>query len=140
MSVHPLRLKRIRSFLVIAEEEEAAARRLLPDLPRQASFFIQQSVEKLLRAVIEAEDRKAGISHNIKELAGLLPVENPLRQQFVAHEDISSAATRYRYPLGGGGLPEPNPPDDLSAELASIAELRRAVVAFLTERKLISKA
>jgi HEPN domain-containing protein len=139
MNAHPHRLKRIRSFLLIAAEEEAAARRLLPDLPRQASFFVQQAVEKLLRAVIEAEDRKAGISHNIKELAALLPEGNVLRPLFIEHEDISSAATRYRYPLGGGGMAEPDSAADLMEELQSIARLRAAVISFLSERQLFPK-
>jgi HEPN domain-containing protein len=140
MSAHPHRLRRIQSFIILAEEEEAAARKLLPDLPRQASFFIQQSVEKLLRAVIEAEEIKAGISHNIRELAGLLPDTNPFKAKFVAHEDVSSAATRYRYPLGAGGLAIPETPGDLSDELQSIAALRKDVITFLIERKLLTKA
>ena len=140
MTAHPHRLRRIQSFLTLAAEEEAAARKLLPDLPRQAAFFVQQSVEKLLRAVIEAEDRKAGITHNIRELASHLPDHNALKAAFVAHEDVSSAATRYRYPQGGGGLAEPDPPSDLEDELRSIAQLRQSVLSFLFERNLITKA
>ena len=43
-------------------------------LPRQALYFVQQSpVEKLLRALLESEDRPAGVSHTIRYLLEQLP-------------------------------------------------------------------
>jgi HEPN domain-containing protein len=131
VNVHPQRLRRVQSFMTLAKEEETAARKLAVDLPRQAAFFAQQSVEKLLRAVIEAEDLKAGISHNIRDLAGILPESNPLRLLFVEHDELSAAATRYRYPLGSGGLASPSQSDELLAEVDRISALRTEVRRFL---------
>lgn len=139
MNAHNHRLKRIRSFLVLAEEERLAATRLMQDLPRQAAFFTQQAVEKLLRAVIEAEDCVAGRTHNIRELISILPQDNPLRDHFLAFEDLSSAATRYRYPMGGGGLAEPEPDETLKEDLKRIKDLQTHVLHFLTQRGLAPK-
>ncbi len=41
--------KRIETFLQIADEEYAAACKLQLLLPRQGAYFLQQSVEKLIR-------------------------------------------------------------------------------------------
>ena len=140
MTVHPQRLRRIKSFMIIGREEEEAAISLLPRFPRQASFFAQQAVEKLLRAVIEAEDKNPGLGHNIRELTSFLSANHPLRSMFLEHEDVSSAATRFRYPTGGGGIAEPDPIEDLTADIKNIARLRIAVTEFLVQNGFLPKA
>jgi HEPN domain-containing protein len=122
--------------MTLASEEEMAARKLAVDLPRQAAFFAQQSVEKLVRAIIEAEDLKAGISHSIRDLSGILPDSNPMKLRFVEHQDLSAAATRYRYPLGSGGLAEPEQTAELLQEIDRISILNQQVGRFLEERGL----
>jgi HEPN domain-containing protein len=59
--------KRVEAFLKIAEEELEAARRLQAALPRQAEYFLQQTTEKPLRAVLEIEAIPAGIGHGIAD-------------------------------------------------------------------------
>ena len=96
--------KRVRAFLTIASEELDAARKLATPLPRQGQYFLQQAVEKLLRAVIEVEGAKAGISHNLGYLAGLLPAAHEFRERFEAFDHLSGASTRYRYPNDDGRI------------------------------------
>ena len=48
--------RRVEAFLQLAEEEFSAAERLQSPLPRQALYFLQQTVEKLVRAALEDEE------------------------------------------------------------------------------------
>ncbi|BBE71383.1 HEPN domain-containing protein [Oharaeibacter diazotrophicus] len=139
MTADSLRLKRIRSFVTLAGRELRAAELLAAELPAEATFQAQQSVEKLLRAVIEAEDKRAGTTHDIRQLADLIGSQHALRQSFLALEDLSSAATRYRYPSGSGGLAAPPTSDELRTTLAAIRSLTIDVIRFLETRQLISK-
>jgi hypothetical protein len=93
-----IRKRRIDGFLLIAGEELDGASRFAEPLPRQASYFLQPTVEKLLRAVLELENFPAGPSHNIMGFAQLLPSNHDLRDMFLEFDDLSSASTRYRYP------------------------------------------
>ncbi len=93
-----IRRRRIEGFLLIASEELEGAGRFAEPLPRQAAYFLQQAVEKLLRAVLELEAIPAGPSHNIAALAELLPAAHNLKQVFLSFDDLSTASTRYRYP------------------------------------------
>ena len=86
--------KRVGAFLLIAEEELAAATRLQAPLPRQAQYFLQQTVEKLIRATLEAADIPAG----------LLPSGHPLLERFLDFDPLSAASTRYRYPTEAGAM------------------------------------
>ena len=129
-SASDLRRRRIAAFLQIAEEELKAAQTLLEALPRQSAFFQQQCVEKLLRAVLEDADVPVGPTHNLRTLADLLPREHALRATFLAFEELSSAATRYRYPSGSGDAPK------VTVELVRprqdrLADLRKTVEHYL---------
>jgi hypothetical protein len=53
-------------------------------------------VEKLLRAVLEAEGVPVGPTHNIRQLADMLPPDHVLKARFLEFETLSSAATRFR--------------------------------------------
>ena len=99
------RRRRVAAFLQIADEELRAAETLAIALPRQTAFFQQQCVEKLVRAVLEAEAVPAGPTHNLRTLIDLLPVDHALRARFLEFEDLSASATRYRYPSGSGDAP-----------------------------------
>lgn len=94
--------KRIEAFLQIADEEMAAAERLQAPLPKQAEYFLQQTLEKLIRATLEAAEILAGTAHSLSFLAGMLPSSHKLRLRYMEFEHLSSASTRYRYPSGTG--------------------------------------
>jgi HEPN domain-containing protein len=120
--------KRVRAFLTIASEELDAARKLATPLPRQAQYFLQQAVEKLVRAVIEVEGGKAGVSHNLGYLAGLLRAGHELRERFESFDHLSGASTRYRYPNDDGKIAAVSPQSvlaDLTEVEALDADVRR---------------
>lgn len=104
MSAMSQNRRRVAAFMKIGAEELQAAGRLLADFPDQSMFFLQQSAEKFLRAVIEAEGKTASITHNIRVLADILGEDHPLFPTFVDLQDLSSAATRYRYPTSSGNI------------------------------------
>ena len=125
------RRRRIASFLTLAAEELKAAETLLDALPRQAAFFQQQAVEKLLRAVLEVEAIPAGPTHNLRTLTDLLDARHAMKPEFLAFEEWSSAATRFRYPSGSGDTPSVSS-SMLKDRQASRAALRNVVVAFVS--------
>ncbi len=124
---------RIASFLQLASEELESARYLMLPLPKQSAFFMQQAVEKLLRAVLEKEDCLAGITHSIEALAALLPTQHPLRAVFMSFDDISGAATRFRYPTETGNLRAPDI-SGMPERIADIEELQKRVIAFIQHK------
>jgi HEPN domain-containing protein len=132
MSAETQRRRRIGSFLALASEELEAAGLLLENLPRQAAYFHQQRVEKLLRAVLEAEAVPCGPTHNIRQLADMLPAEHSLKDRFLEFDSLSSAATRFRYPTASGAIASP-PAGQPSNRHRRIHELVREVNAYLTE-------
>jgi HEPN domain-containing protein len=133
MSAEAQRQRRVASFLALAEEEFSAAGVLLDKLPRQAAYFQQQCVEKLLRAVLEAEGVPVGPTHNIRQLADMLPVDHVLKGRFLQFETLSSAATRFRYPTASGAVASP-PSGEASERQVEIERLKSDVGAFLVKR------
>lgn len=59
------RIRRVLAFRDLAAQELDAARLLTGQHGPQSAYFLQQSVEKLLRGVLEMLDVPAGPSHNI---------------------------------------------------------------------------
>ncbi len=135
MILSPQHRKRIVSFVKIGTEEKEAARRLQPDFPDQSMFFLQQAVEKLARAVIDSEGKVAGITHNIRTLAEVIGKEHPLYGLFVSLQDLSSAATRYRYPTSSGAIMELDA--DPQAALLEVEKAHATVLNFLKQKALI---
>jgi len=128
-----IRLRRIEGFLLIASEELDGAGRFAEPLPRQAAYFLQQTVEKLLRAVLELEGIPAGPSHNILGLAEMLPDGHEFKEVLVSFDDLSTASTRYRYP-NERGVVRSIDPKQVTSRLADVRDLDRSVRAFLFSR------
>ena len=98
------------SFRRLARDDLAAARRLLPDMPRVASFLLQQAAEKLVKAeLVEAGMVEPPRWHDIGRLVGLLPLDHPHLGELAALADLSTHAVTGRYPLGEEVAPEPDP-------------------------------
>lgn len=125
--------------MILAQDELRAVRLLSHEVRRPALFLAQQVVEKLLRAVIEAEDERAGPTHNIRELVAILGANHSLYDAFIAFDDLSSASSRYRYPVGSGGLAEIPPEADFLNRITEIEILQSKVTRFLVERNLFVK-
>lgn len=125
--------RRVEAFLVIASEELDAARRLSTVLPRQAEYFLQQAVEKLLRAVLEIERIAAGIGHGLADLAQRLPEGHAWRERFKSFDHLSAASTSYRYPTVGGRLASVSA-EAVVEELGRVEALDAEVRAFCVAR------
>ncbi len=120
--------------MAISREELEAAEKLKAALPRQALYFLQQAVEKLVRAVLEHEGIPAGTAHNLLYLAGLLPAGHDLRSRFAAFEHLSAAATRYRYPSASGSLARVSA-QDVEREFAAVTALHGDVARWLSQNR-----
>lgn len=140
MSADALKKRRVSAFLVLAADELKLAHLAARQVPRGAMFQAQQAVEKLLRAVLEAEDRKAGTTHNIEGLSQLLGSDHTLYGPFLRFDTLSPAATIYRYPGSSGRLATAPPADEIIALLDDIEALQTQVLRFLRERNLISES
>jgi HEPN domain-containing protein len=112
------------SFVALAKEDLAVARRLLAVHPRHSAFALEQAAEKLLKSVLTTE----GISfsaghHQLGRLAELLPAEHLWRADLMAFDSYTSFATATRYPRPGGGMPEEPPREVLEAGLKEVSAL-----------------
>jgi len=99
------------SYIALAKEDLAVARKLMAEHPRHAAFNIEQAAEKLLKAVLTVEGIRFPTSHHrLGALAALLPEDHLWRADLMAFDDFTSYATAVRYPKPGGGMP--NEPED----------------------------
>lgn len=123
--------KRIVAFLQLAGEELRAAQSLVEQSPRQAAYLIQQSAEKIARAVLTDAGVKFGIGHNLGQMARALPESHPWIEKLLPLDRHSSAATRYRYPSATGRLFDPPGPRRLQKDLDELASLFKEARHFL---------
>jgi HEPN domain-containing protein len=112
------------AFLETAEEDLAAARRLLPDLPRPAAYHLQQAAEKLAKAEL-ARGGAVPVprSHDIGYLAGLLPPDHPLAASLAALADLTEFSVTARYPAWAGELARPPDLEGLEQRAGALEEL-----------------
>lgn len=114
---------RIASFIALAEEGLRAARLLRTSVPRQAAFFVQQTVEKIGKALLVHDGVDPERVHAIAKLAAELAPAHPLRADLMALDRLSVYATVIRYPSPTGKLPRPPAADALDADIATVADL-----------------
>ncbi|HLJ62708.1 MAG TPA: HEPN domain-containing protein [Stellaceae bacterium] len=119
--------RRVQAFLAIAQEELRAAAALADGAPRQAAFFVQQAAEKATRAVLVKAGKAFGTSHDLGQMAEMLPPDHPLRGRITSLHRLSRAATRYRYPSESGNVREAPLPATVRADLAEVEALIVAV-------------
>jgi HEPN domain-containing protein len=114
----------VASFIALAQEDLAVARRLLAVHPRHSAFALEQAAEKLLKAVLTAENISFSAAHHqLGRLADLLPAQHIWRADLMAFDDYTTFATATRYPKPGGGMPEEPPRDVLEAGLKEVSSL-----------------
>ncbi len=106
--------------MTAAERDIGAAHRLLPDMPDQAIFHVQQAAEKLTRSVCEREGLLVGRTHNIGQAAAMLPDGHVFKEDLLGLDNLSAAATAWRYPSPGGRIPANPDPDDVASTLSEI--------------------
>lgn len=125
--------RRLAALVTAAERDLGAARRLLPDMPDQAIFHVQQAAEKLTRAVCEHAGLAVGRTHNIGQAAAMLPDGHPFKEDLLGLDNLSVAATAWRYPTPGGWFPAMPDPGDVAAALADIEALLPEIRDWLAE-------
>lgn len=105
----------IANLLRIAREDLDGARLLNVGGNRNAIYLCEQAAEKLIRAVLTSEKIHAGVRHQLDEMVGLVPDENPLKTQLRALQHLSTYATSYRYTTPTGRIPADPSTDDVEA-------------------------
>jgi HEPN domain-containing protein len=112
----------IANHLRLAAGDAADARTLLAVKSRNAAYHAQQGAEKLLLALLTAEDRhvQRHESHQLGIMVEKLPSEHPMVAELKQLEFLTSYATTYRYPKTGGRLP---PPPDWSRVAAALDQI-----------------
>ena len=113
----------VASFIALAKEDLALARKLIADYPRHSAFFIEQGAEKLLKAVLTAENITFAAGHQLGRLADLLPVGHVWRADLMTFDRYTRFATVTRYPRPGGGMPDVPSKQVLEAGLKEVSSL-----------------
>jgi HEPN domain-containing protein len=94
--------KRVRAYLELATKDVEAAELLLAGGNRYAAYHVQQSIEKVTKALLLARGVEAGIEHRIEELCERFPDGDAWPEQLRAFVGYSAYATAFRYPTPGG--------------------------------------
>jgi hypothetical protein len=115
--------KRIKAFLRLADEELQAARLLVQEAPRQASYFCQQCAEKIARAFLTDAGVPFGTGHNLGQMAMALPPGHLWIEKIRGLDRHSSAATRYRYPAPTGRLFDPPDTEQIELDIGELTAL-----------------
>lgn len=117
--------EKTRVWIALSEEDLKASSELseFADLPKAILFHCQQSVEKILKAVLEEYDLRVPKIHNIEELYRLMPdaIKETLN---ISPEHLSSLSDIYldtRYPSDLGLLPTGLPTKEDAEEIFQIA-------------------
>jgi HEPN domain-containing protein len=124
----------IASLLWLASEDLKAARLLATQSNRNAAYLCSQAAEKVIRAVLTAEGKHAGIRHLLDEMVNLVPDENPLKPALRAVQNLGAYATTYRYPTGTGRIIAAPTAADLTKHMAAVdTALTAAAAAFAVD-------
>lgn len=122
---------RISAFMRLAEEELEVASWLVEKAPRQCAYLVQQSAEKMARAILAAAGVEYGTGHNLGQMATALPAGHPWIDKILPLNRHSPAATRYRYPSVGGRLLDPPSSKRLGQDVAELKDLLEEARQFL---------
>jgi uncharacterized protein len=97
----------------------------LPEIPDRAVHHLQQSAEKLTKAVLVAHSVRPHKGHKIGEFARLLPDGFPMRDRFFALDQLSDYVWAYQYPVAAGTELPPEPTaEDAERWLAEVKALK----------------
>jgi HEPN domain-containing protein len=123
--------RRVAAFFDLADRGLKSAELLFRDGQLEdASYFAQQIVERVARALLTKAGVPFGTSHNLGQMASALPEGHPFKSQINGFDALSSAATKYRYPTASGWLPESPDVESLRKTLDEVAVLVREAKAY----------
>jgi HEPN domain-containing protein len=121
----------IANMLRIAREDLDGALLLASRGNRNAAYLCEQAAEKVIRAILTAEGKHAGIKHRLDEMVDLVPDENPLKPALRGIEELAAYATAYRYPTSSGRIPEAPAGSEFELLLEKVADaLQEAATRF----------
>lgn len=109
----------VEGYFKVLDEDMAAARQLMACVPRVSAFHLQQAAEKLVKAILSAENIHASADHNIGQLVASLPDGHEWKADLMELDYLSQFATTFRYPSETGKV-KPAPE---RAKLEEFAEL-----------------
>ena len=118
----------IANQLRIARQDLDGARGLAVLANRNAVYLCEQAAEKIIKAVLTAEGRHAGISHQLGPMVDLVPDENPLKPLLRVTESLAAYATTFRYVTTAGRIPRDPSRDDVYAHIERVAAAPAAAV------------
>ena len=75
-----------------------------------------------------------GRTHSIGQAAGVLPNGHVFKEDLLGMDNLSAAATCWRYPTPGGWFPEMPDPNEVSAALHEIEAILPEIRDWLSER------
>jgi HEPN domain-containing protein len=110
----------IANLLRIAREDLEGARTLNVRGNRNAIYLCEQAAEKIIRAVLTSEKIHAGVRHQLDEMVGLVPDENPIKSRLRTLQHLGTYATSYRYTTPTGRIPAEPRTEDVEATVKSI--------------------
>lgn len=119
--------KRVQAYLELATKDVEAAELLFAGGNRYAAYHVQQSLEKVTKALLLARGVEAGIEHRLEELCRRFAAGDPWLERLRPFVGYSAYATAFRYPTPGGRIPAAPPAADLRRDLASLRALIAAV-------------
>lgn len=108
------------SLLRIAAEDLAGARALSAIGNRNAVYLCEQAAEKVIRPVLTAEGKHAGITHRLNEMVDAVADGNALKPALRAIQELTPCATSFRYPTPVGRIPTTPKADELAAMIAKV--------------------
>ena len=118
--------KLIASFFKLADDGLKTANILFREEQfRDAAYFAQQVAERVARALLTHAGKPFGTSHNLGQMADVLPVDHPFKVRIKAFDQLSPAATKFRYPSPAGRIADPPPIGDIRRDLEELAALIR---------------
>src|ERR1044071_2298619 len=89
--------KRVQAYLELAAKDVEAADLLLAGGNRYAAYHVQQSIEKVTKALLLARGIEAGVEHRLEELC-----KNGLRRATSGRSDCVHSSGTPRTPLRSG--------------------------------------
>jgi HEPN domain-containing protein len=127
MTVRPETLRAARRWIAKAEEDLAAAERLLSlddSLAAVVCFHSQQAVEKLLKALLVFGGVPFARTHDVIHLVQMLPRDLAFPVPLAGLAPLNRYAVEARYPIGD----EPLTGDEARAAIALAQRVREVVL------------
>ena len=128
MSTNPI----ILAYLQAAADDLDAARRLASPPNRLAAYHLQQTAEKIVKAILIDRAVQPTAEHRIDLLVDRLPAGDAWVPRLRPLDRLTPFATSYRYPTPSGRLKDAPVIEVIEREIAELSVLLDDVRAALT--------